>query len=142
MIDNFKLYKDALFDDDVHKNFVSIIVKAKKSGAKPELKLLLSEWEDNLKQCSAAGMENRLADQKAEKAKKKSRRRDDRKQNRGNRKLSTKEYEGETDEEENISSSSEGEMDVDKENVALPEDNKIKNKREPRARRSRRNVTS
>lgn len=142
LMDNLKLYKDALFDEDVYKNFVSIIVKMKKSGPKPELKMLLTEWEESLGKCSAAGMENHLADQKALNAKQKSRRRAQRKEGKEKRKPSRREeYEGETDEEENVSDSSEGEMDVDKENVVLPKE-KAKGQMETRVRRSRRKILS
>ena len=68
--DQFKLYKDALFDDDVHKNFSSIITKAKKF-AKPEMKQFVEEFEAKVQEYSAIGLENQAADQKAQKAKKK-----------------------------------------------------------------------
>ena len=70
MSDQFKLYKDALFDDDVHKNFSSIITKAKKF-AKPEMKQFVEEFEAKVQEYSAIGLENQAADQKAQKAKKK-----------------------------------------------------------------------
>ena len=47
--DNFNLYKDCLFDEDVHKSFSSIVTKAKKLVAsKPERRQLLEEWEAKL----------------------------------------------------------------------------------------------
>jgi len=68
LVDNFKLYKDALHDDDVKRNFVSILSKAKKF-AKPELKQVLDEFESKLNEQSELGMENKLAGEKAAKAK-------------------------------------------------------------------------
>lgn len=68
LCDNFNLYKDALFDEDVLKHFTSIVSKTKKF-AKPELKQALEEWEDKLKTQSEMGLENEEADKKAEKAK-------------------------------------------------------------------------
>ena len=68
LIDNFKLYKDALFDDDVKRHFSSIISKAKKN-AKPELKQCLEEWEVKLNEQAELGMENNRAGEKAAQAK-------------------------------------------------------------------------
>jgi condensin complex subunit 1 len=68
LVDNFKLYKHALYDEDVKKHFFSIISKAKKI-AKHELKQALEEFEARLDEESELGMENRLAGQKAAKAK-------------------------------------------------------------------------
>ena len=67
--DNFKLYKDALFDEDVLKNFMSFIAKAKKNATKPETKQTLQELEEKFTECAAAGMENVNATKKAAKAK-------------------------------------------------------------------------
>ncbi|KAK1744873.1 condensin complex subunit 1 [Skeletonema marinoi] len=68
--DNFKLYKDALFDEDVLKNFMSFIAKAKKNATKPETKQTLQELEEKFTECAAAGMENVNASKKAARAKK------------------------------------------------------------------------
>jgi len=67
--DLFKLYKDALFDEDVMKNFLVIVTKAKKLS-KPELKEFIDEWEVKLKENSASALENELADNTAEQAQK------------------------------------------------------------------------
>ena len=73
--DNFKLYKDALFDEDVLKNFMSFIAKAKKNATKPETKQTLQELEEKFTECAAAGMENVNASKKAARAKKRAARR-------------------------------------------------------------------
>jgi len=72
--DNFNLYKDALFDEDVLRNFLSIVTKTKKF-AKPELKEYLEEWEDKLKEQSERGLEDEEANKKAECTKKRAARR-------------------------------------------------------------------
>lgn len=66
--DNFKLFKDALFDEDVKKSFFSILSKAKKF-AKPEMKECLEDWESKLDEFAKIGRENNLADENASKAK-------------------------------------------------------------------------
>lgn len=66
--DNFKLFKDALFDEDVKKSFFSVLSKAKKF-AKPEMKECLEDWESKLDEFAKIGMENNLADENALKAK-------------------------------------------------------------------------
>eukprot|EP00980_Cylindrotheca_fusiformis_P021683 scaffold8529_cov137-Cylindrotheca_fusiformis.AAC.13 len=68
LVDNFKLYKDALFDEEVRKHFLQIISKAKKL-AKPELKQPLEEWEAKLNEQAELGMENKRASEKAAQAK-------------------------------------------------------------------------
>lgn len=68
LVDNFKLYKDALFDEEVRKHFSSIITKAKKF-AKTELKQALEEWEAKLDEQAELGMENKMAGEKAAQAK-------------------------------------------------------------------------
>jgi condensin complex subunit 1 len=68
LVDNFKLYKDALFDEEVKRHFFSIITKAKKFP-KPEVKLVLEEWETKLNEQAELGMENELAGKKAAQAK-------------------------------------------------------------------------
>jgi condensin complex subunit 1 len=77
--DNFKLYKEALHDDDVRKSFDSMISKAKKF-MKPELRQFLEEWESKLKEFAELGAENELAGAKAAKAKKRASKRAARKQ--------------------------------------------------------------
>ena len=67
--DNFNLYKDALFDEDVLRNFMSIVTKTKKF-AKPEMKQYLEEWETKLKQQSEMGLEDEEANKKAARTKK------------------------------------------------------------------------
>lgn len=66
----FKLYKDALFDDDVKKSFFAILTKSKKF-AKPEMKECLEEWEAKLNEHAALGEENQRAGKKAKAAKRK-----------------------------------------------------------------------
>ena len=68
LCDLFKLYKDALFDDDVKKCFFSIVTKTKKF-AKPETKECLEEWEAKLNEHAMIGEENQRAGQKAVRAK-------------------------------------------------------------------------
>mmetsp|Transcript_22565 Transcript_22565/g.27674 ORF Transcript_22565/g.27674 Transcript_22565/m.27674 type:complete len:1342 (+) Transcript_22565:71-4096(+) len=68
--DNFKLYQDALFDDDVFKNFNSIAIKVKKF-AKPELKQYVEEWESKLVEFSTLGVEDQRVGEKAKNAKRK-----------------------------------------------------------------------
>ena len=70
LIDSFKLYKDALFDEDVKKSFVSVLSKAKKT-AKPELKSQLDEWEEKILESSDRGKEDAATDSNASLAKKK-----------------------------------------------------------------------
>jgi condensin complex subunit 1 len=68
LVDNFKLYKDALLDEDVKRNFVTILSKAKKF-AKPEMKQSLDEFESKMNEEAELGMENKLAGENAAKAK-------------------------------------------------------------------------
>jgi condensin complex subunit 1 len=67
--DTFKLYKDALFDDDVLQNFMSVVSKAKKN-TKLDTKDTIEELENKLNEHAAAGMENVKASNKALRAKK------------------------------------------------------------------------
>jgi condensin complex subunit 1 len=76
--DLFKLYKDALFDEDVRKSFSSIVSKTKKF-AKPETKECLEEWEAKLNEHATLGEENQRAGQKAVRAKAKAKKRATRK---------------------------------------------------------------
>lgn len=133
--DLFKLYKDALFDEDVHKNFAAIIAKAKKFP-KPEMKECLDEWESKLNEQSAASMENHLAGSRAERAKARAARRGVKNGLRTGRKTKqvTLEYEGESDEEEGISSGNDDSG--DKENTPVEQSDKM-SMSTPRRNRSR-----
>lgn len=77
--DNFVLYKNFLFDEQVNKWFLSIISKAKKF-IKPERKQLLEEWETKLNEFVLTGSENQKADEKASKAKARAKKQRSRKQ--------------------------------------------------------------
>ena len=101
--DTFKVYKDALFDEDVLKNFMSVVTKAKKN-AKLETKDTLQELEDKLNEHAAAGLENMKANKKAQRAKVRAAKRAARKK---------VEWEGESDEAEALSENDE----ADEENV-------------------------
>jgi hypothetical protein len=106
------LYKDALFDEDVLKNFMSFIAKAKKNATKPETKQTLQELEEKFTECAAAGMENVNATKKAAKAKTRAARR-------VARKNVEREESEEEEEEEEIDEASDPEEDdeeVDEEN--------------------------
>jgi condensin complex subunit 1 len=65
--DNFKCFKDALFDEEVFKSFASIATKAK-SFMKPETKQQLDEFEAKLKEENQKGLENYKANTKAKRA--------------------------------------------------------------------------
>ena len=73
--DNFNLYKDCLYDEDVSKSFASIVSKAKKVVNKPERRQLLEEWEAKLDELANTGAENQRTSDKAAKAKKRASRR-------------------------------------------------------------------
>jgi condensin complex subunit 1 len=68
LIDNFKLYKDDLYDEDFKRQFASIITKTKKF-AKPELKQALEEWEAKLNEQAESSAENNRAGEKAARSK-------------------------------------------------------------------------
>jgi condensin complex subunit 1 len=103
--DHFKLYQDALFDDDVMKSFMLLVTKTKKF-AKPELKQQIDEWESKLVEHSAMGLENKLAGDKAKQAKQKLNQRQPKKASRATR--------------GKVSSISMDEtMDLDKENIEI-----------------------
>ena len=72
--DSFKLYKDAMFDEDVKKSFFTIVTKAKKVG-KPESKEHIEEWEKKLHDCAEQSEANQEAGENAAKAKTRARRR-------------------------------------------------------------------
>ena len=137
LVDNFKLYKDALHDEDVKRNFASILTKAKKS-AKPELKQSLDEFESKMNEESDLGRENKLAGENAVKAKARA-------SKRGNRRR-PKIIEEEPILESDTESDNESKMqdDVSKENsaslqpLATVDANKQPERRS--TRRSRRNV--
>jgi hypothetical protein len=83
--ENFNHYKDSLFDEDVLRNFMAIVIKTKKF-AKPEMKQYLEEWEGKLKTHSEMGLEDEKANKNAEHEKKRIAKRSDR-----NKKRTTKE---------------------------------------------------
>jgi condensin complex subunit 1 len=68
LMDNFKLYKDALYDEDVKKHFLTIISKVRRC-AKHEVKQALDEFEAKLNKESELGKENWMTGEKAAKAK-------------------------------------------------------------------------
>lgn len=67
LADSFKLYKDALFNEDVKKLFLTIVLKAKKA-AKPESRQFLEEWESKISEAAEIEAENEAVGQKAAKA--------------------------------------------------------------------------
>jgi condensin complex subunit 1 len=74
MIELFRMYKDALYDEEVKKCFLSIAMKAKKN-IKPDIKVCLEEFESKLSEYSLLGQENQAVGEKAKRAKKKAARR-------------------------------------------------------------------
>jgi condensin complex subunit 1 len=120
--DSFKLYKDALFDEDVLKNFMTVLTKAKKNG-KPESKDAIQELENKLNEHAADGMENVKANKKAQRAKARAAKRAQKKA----------EYEGESEGEESIPEIDE----MDEENIPV---NVVKS--EPATKGSRRSGRS
>jgi condensin complex subunit 1 len=135
--DTFKLYKDALFDDDVLKNFMSVVSKAKKN-TKLDTKDTIEELETKLNEHAAAGMENVKASNKAARAKKRATKRVARKKSR--EEASDEEMESDEDEEEEAD-----EFEFDEENMpenmaVVPVEDKAalgKSARSNRARRGR-----
>jgi condensin complex subunit 1 len=111
--DNFKLYKDALFDDDVKKNFATVVTKAKKF-MKPDMRQFLEEWETKLNEFAGLGAENQAADEKAARAKARASKRASRKK----MKMKTLDVVDE-DEEEPDESDGEEECSMDKENAPV-----------------------
>ena len=120
--DNFKLFKDALFDEDVLKNFMAVLAKAKKTS-KPESKDAIQELENKLNEHAAAGMENVKASKKAAKSKARA----------AKRAAQKKEYEGESEEEESIADFNEMDEENIDDNVPPPSETKEK-RRSGRAR--------
>eukprot|EP00934_Nitzschia_sp_Nitz4_P007522 Nitzschia sp. Nitz4//scaffold11_size288233//220686//224851//NITZ4_000804-RA/size288233-snap-gene-0.58-mRNA-1//-1//CDS//3329534164//7512//frame0 len=110
LVDNFKLYKDGLYDEDVKRHFASVATKAKKL-AKPEMKQILEEWESKLSEQSRIGMENMRAGEQAAKAKGRALRR-------GVRKIATIQE----SEEDDDSESDGDETEEDDENELLEDD--------------------
>lgn len=108
--DTFKLYKDALFDEDVLKNFMSVVSKAKKNS-KLETKDTIQELEDKLNENAAAGLENVKANKKAQRAKARAAKR-------VAHKKKVQEWEGESEGEEDKQSEAEMEDEADEENVS------------------------
>ena len=107
--DNFKLYKDALFDEEVKKSFSTIVSKTKKF-AKPELKQLVEEWESKLDEHANIAGENHRAGEKAAKARAKASKRAARRR----RPEPIQEWsEGEDEDEEQSQPLSDGEDDND-----------------------------
>jgi len=139
--DLFKLYKDALFDEDVFKSFASIVSKAKKF-IKPEMKQGLEEWEARLSEHSETGMDNVLAGTKAQRAKVRAAKRAARNATRATQKKyydSTDDEEesedGKSDEEENASENKENSVPRSKSELAKGKS--ASNTREGRSRRLR-----
>lgn len=67
LTDSFKLYKDALLNEDVRKLFLAIVTKTKKQG-KPESRQFLDEWEKKINETAEIEAENAAVGQKAAKA--------------------------------------------------------------------------
>lgn len=118
--DNFKLYKDALFDEDVKKSFMSVVTKAKKF-MKPEMKQFMEEWEAKLNESAELGAENQAVNEKAAKAKLRASRRAARKKEQQLKQLEAIEEDGDDDEEERdeFSFDGEDEASIDKENTPV-----------------------
>ena len=131
--DTFKLYKDALFDEDVLKNFMSVVSKAKKNS-KLETKDTIQELEDKLNENAAAGLENVKANKKAQRAKARAAKR-------VAHKKKVQEWEGESEGEEDKQSEAEMEDEADEENVSgniqLPADGEGTKRRSGRSSRSK-----
>jgi len=106
--DNFKLYKDALFDEDVMKSFSSIVTKGKKL-TKPESRQFVDEWESKLNESAALGTENQAAGEKAANARARASRRAAARKNR-QKHLESDELEFSKDDDESEA--------IDKENTA------------------------
>jgi condensin complex subunit 1 len=117
LTDNFKLYKDALFDEEVKKSFFSIVARAKKF-AKAELKQVLEEWETKLNEQAELGAENELAGEKAARARARASKTALKRKNARNCIEAIQWSEGEEQEEETESDGDDTE--VDKENTPAP----------------------
>lgn len=132
LVDNFKLYKDALHDEDVKRNFVTILSKSKKF-AKPEMKQTLEEFESKMNEQAELGMENKLAGENAAKAKSRASKR----VNRRRPKVIEEEPNLETDTESGNESEEQMENDFAVKPLATVDANKAARRS---TRRSRRNV--
>jgi condensin complex subunit 1 len=75
LVENFKLYKDALVDDDIKKCLLSLGVKLKKTSKNPELRQMVDGWEARINEESVVGKENEEAHMKASLVKTQSKRR-------------------------------------------------------------------
>jgi condensin complex subunit 1 len=85
--DSFKMYMDALHDDEIRKSFMTIISKARKS-VKPETKQMLDDWEFKLNDLAKLGVENEAVGEEAARfAKLASRRREKKNEQRASKKL-------------------------------------------------------
>lgn len=71
LLDNFKLFKDSLYNDDIYKTFSTILSKMSKT-AKPETKQVIQELESKLHSSNESGKEDVSTRKKATKAKQKS----------------------------------------------------------------------
>lgn len=96
--DTFKLYKDSLFDEDVLRNFMSVVSKAKKN-TKLDTKATIEELEEKLNEFAATGLENVNASKKAARAKKRAAKRVARKKEWEGSEEENDENDGEPDEE-------------------------------------------
>ena len=97
--DTFKLYKSALFDDEVFGSFMAVLKKGK-SFASAQMKELLEDLEAKLMEENASGMANYSAANKAQKAKERAAKRVKGKEDKKKRKSKKKKEEGSEDEEE------------------------------------------
>jgi condensin complex subunit 1 len=130
--DNFKLYKDALFDEDVKKNFAAVVTKAKKF-MKPEMRQFLEEWEAKLNESAGLGAENQAADEKAARAKAQASKRAARKKKQA--KMLDAVEEDEDEEPDELEFDGEDDCSVDKENTPV-------STRKPRSSRRAGNVST
>ena len=62
--DNFKAYKDTLFEADIQRSFMGIVSKAKKT-LKQEVRPFLEEWEDKLNEVAANAVANETVQARA-----------------------------------------------------------------------------
>jgi condensin complex subunit 1 len=131
LVDNFKLYKDALFEEEVKRHFLTIISKTKKF-AKPELKQALEEFERKIDEQSVLGVDNKRAGENAVLAKARASRRGVRTQ----RMTTLPEWEEEDGEEHDDDDS--GEHEEDKENAENRQDTFFEEEAAPTKRVSRR----
>lgn len=130
--EHFKLYKDALYDEDVKKNFMSIVTKAKKFS-KPEARQFVDEWEAKLNESAEVSAENQATGEKAAKARARASKRAARKA----KIIAPVIEEGDEEEEEAVAAEAENELSfTEKENTP------VVTKRTSRSRRGRRAAVS